>query len=262
MRSLFSYNVCRLAVLGGALLLTSALNASTIEVLFHGTMYASPIQRSLNNGSTWTNANVGVLHFERTGGTETDAPHVGAHFYGFCIEPLETVIAGSTYAYEWSTLEISPTNVSGGMGAIKADQLRQLYQRFFPVFDISLLDAVTSRALQIATWEIIREASTENYDVSTGVTRFRATSGSTAQKNAATVAMIRAQSYLDALVNPSEYTEKPYWHAMRLSGVQDVAVQYYTPEPMSFLLVGLGLTCLTLRRSFSGLRLPGKRVCQ
>jgi hypothetical protein len=202
--------------------------AALVEALFVEDMYATAIQRTVDNGLNWYDTTVGLFHFQRVGG---DYPGLNVtDFYSFCIEPREFVSPGSIYQYDWDILENGATNI-GGMGAAKADQLRELYGRYFPVF-APVLNADTAGALQIATWEIVRETS-GTLDVLNGTTRFRNAANATA--------LSLAQTYLDRLTGSGPALNN--LSALTAIGVQDVVVQE-TPEPATFALLGAGLLLL------------------
>lgn len=234
--------------------LISPLQGATIIAKFLGEMLSTPILRSIDTGSSWSKQTVGIMHFQRTGGTASPTP---TDFYGFCIEPAEGVTTNQTYTYTYDILSSGATNING-MGATKADYLRQLYEKFAPAFNASMLDDVTARALQIASWEIVRETS-GTFNVSNGSIRFSSSNigGQTltaAESTLAAAAMTRAQTYLSSLVDPATYTEKPYYFALTRTGNQDIGV-YWTPEPLTIGLVGLGLLGMlayTSRRGHSG----------
>lgn len=78
-------------------------------------------------------------------------------FFAFCIEPREFVSTGSTYTYDFSSLDQGATNI-GGMGVARADLLRELFGRYYPVIGAPL-DATHASAMQIAIREIVRETS-------------------------------------------------------------------------------------------------------
>jgi hypothetical protein len=171
-----------------------------------------------------------VFSFTRTGGTHPGDP-LGT-FDAFCIEPREFVSPGSTYTYNVGDLSLGATNI-GGMGAAKADLLRELYGRFHPWFG-SPLDLVTAGALQIATWEIVREDS-GTLHTSTGTTRFRNPSSQ--------AALDLAQTYLSAIDGTGPRLQNVlagYW-----VGDQDIVFQ--TPEPVGLAAIGLGFLALAWR---------------
>ncbi len=202
--------------------------AALVETYFVEVLYPSAIQRTVDDGANWYSTEVGLFHFQRTGGDYQGFNVID--FYGFCIEPREFVSPGSSYTYEWNILENGATNI-GGMGAARAEQLRELYARYFPVFT-SDVDPTTAQALQIATWEIVRETSND-LDVLNGTTRFRNADSPSA--------LVLAQTFLSSLTGSGVALDNVF--ALTAVGAQDIVVQE-TPEPATALLLGAGLLLL------------------
>ena len=210
------------------------VNSATIELRFDGVQNQSAIQRTVDNGANWVTTEAGLFHFTRTGGTFI--PTV-TEIYTFCTEPLQYITAGNTYVYNVDVLENAPTNISG-MGSAKANLLRELYGKYYPV-STSAIAATLGRALQIATWEIVREENS-TYDVLSGTTRFR--NSEDAQ------ALIDAQTYLNDIVNNNYALRTDILSALNTQA-QDPWIPTSTPEPGTLLLMGLGLIGLAgLRR--------------
>lgn len=200
--------------------------ATTIQGYFVQELFSSSIQRDVNDGAGFINTSVGIFHFQRTGGTEPTFNVT--NFYAFCIEPREFVSPGSTYLYDWSPLENGATNI-GGMGVSRANLLRELYARYFPNFwAATSLNSTTAGALQIATWEIVRETS-GTLNVTSGTTRF--------QNPANAAALTLAQTYLSSLTGSPGLSNL---HALTRIGAQDLVVQD-VPEPAWLGAVGLML---------------------
>lgn len=206
---------------------------ATISFTFNGAVNTSTVDRSLNSGGAWTNGmSVGQMRVTVTS-TSGFAGPVPSVFWSFCIEPQESVSPGTSYTYTIDPLQDAPTNVSGGMGAIKADLLRELYGRYYTTFQNGTLSVVNASALQVATWEIVRETS-GTYDVTSGTTRFRNPS------NAAV--LTTANTMLASLTgNSSMFLSDLY--AIRLSGNQDLAFrsEVQVPEPGTWALAAAGL---------------------
>lgn len=219
-----------LAVCLAAVLAALPASGATIIARFDGLSFDTPIERTVDNGANWISTEAGVFNFTRVGGTYAGFS-VGS-FLTFCIEPLEFISPGGVYTYDTGTLDSGPTNVPGGMGAAKAEQLRELYGRFYPGF-AGPLTVASAGALQIATWEIVRETSGA-LDALNGTTRFR---------NGDAAALALAQTYLDAIDGSGPKLADDI--ALLSVGPQDLIVREApVPEPSSFVLGGLGLLSL------------------
>jgi hypothetical protein len=217
--------------------------AATIIALFNGEQTSDAIQRFIVNDPTnpgWVDTTTGEFSFTRTGGTEIGA--LSGTFFAFCIEPREFVSQGTTYTYDFSYLEQGTTNI-GGMGAAKADLLRELFGRYYPDFSVTL-DAEHASALQIAIWEIVRETS-GTLSVSSGNISFR--------NPADAPALALAQTYLSSLDGTGPKLTNLY--ALDNVGAQDVIVQVTgslqtfqapAPEPATLATMGVALIAISL----------------
>ena len=209
------------------------LQASTIIALFNGELTSESIQRTVGDGAGFVSTTTGMFSFTRTGGTQVGIPN--GTLYGYCIEPREFVSAGTTYTYDFTNLDMGATNI-GGMGVAKADLLRELYGRFYPVIGAPI-DAMHASAMQIATWEIVRENS-GTLNVFTGNVVYQN------PQNAASLAL--AQTYLAALNGTGPRASGLY--AMTAVGAQDIIVQVTSeaPEPVEFATTGIALIALAM----------------
>jgi hypothetical protein len=214
------------------------LQASTVIVTFNGEITSESIQRDVGDGAGFVGTTTGEFSFTRTGGTDVGDPT--GTFFAFCIEPREFVTDGGTYTYDLTTLDQGTTNI-GGMGAAKADLIRELFGRYYPVIGAPI-DAEHASAIQIAIWEIVRENS-GTLNVATGNVVF--------QSPADPAALALAQTYLNSLDGTGPKDTDLF--ALTEVGAQDVVVQLQAhsteaPEPVTFASVGLALIGLALTR--------------
>jgi hypothetical protein len=227
------------------------LQAATIIALFNGEQNPQNIQRFIVDDPTnpgWISTTTGIFTFTRSGGTFTGA--LNGTFSAFCIEPREFVSAGTTYTYDFNALEQGTTNI-GGMGTVKANELRELFGRYYPVLGAALTSDQGS-AMQIAVWEIVRETSA-TLNIHNGNVTFQ----NPANPAVDTTAMILAQTYLSSLDGTGPKLNNIYAltsGSLGVPGNQDLVVQVIaSPEPatlvtMGAALIGLGLV---LRKRFA-----------
>ncbi|GEM_PF-1027228 len=205
--------------------LTTSLPAATIKVQFISAPNSGSAERTVNGGATWTSPGFSMLNMRIA---------ESFNYLTFCLEPLQAVSA-SILDYNVLSLDQGASNI-GGMGAAKADFVRELIGRFYPTLNVALPD-IQAGAMQMALWEVIREDKAANgFNVSTGLVRYR-------NENIAMIAL--AQTYLNALdgTGPKAMNLIAYTNANQ----QDILFQ--TPEPASFALIGSALiTLATLRR--------------
>jgi len=96
---------------------------------------------------------------------------IGGQFYAFCIEPRQ-FIDNSSITYSLVPLASGTTNI-GGMGAVKADQITELFGRYAPNLNAPMT-VIQAAALQISIWEIVRETPGAALDVTAGNIYFQA----------------------------------------------------------------------------------------
>ena len=180
----------------------------------------------------------GRFELTRLGGDFTDPFVGGSVFYAFCIEPRQFVNLGGTYTYNVESLEDGSTNING-MGFPKAELLRELFGRYLPDFSAPI-SRMEAGALQIATWEVVRE-DTGNLDVYTGDIYFFP---GTSEDPAGVVAL--AQTYVKSLTGSGPKLNNLV--ALNNDGAQDLITQLATPEPGSILMFSGGLLGLALLR--------------
>jgi hypothetical protein len=214
------------------------LQALTIIATFNGELSSESILRNVGPGYGDGDAGAGFVStttgmFSFTGLPGSQVGLLIGPFDGFCIEPREFVSQGSTYTYDFSDLSQGATNI-GGMGVTKANLLRELFGRYYPVIGAPI-DAEHASAMQIAIWEIVREDSAP-LDVYTGNVVFE-----DPQDQAA---LDLAQTYLHSLTGTGPFADNLY--ALTFDGVQDVVIQVQIPEPVETLATGLALIALSL----------------
>jgi hypothetical protein len=227
----------RVAVLAG-LCLPAVLPAATVQATFLGLEERLVVRRTLD--SRIHDVSIGLLHFRQTGGTY-DVHGDSPDFYAFCIEPLE---AAATTTFTLNPLEAGNTR-QGGMGIARANQLRELYTRFAPVIHTDVLDALTVRALQVATWEIVRETS-GTLDVLSGNIFFSNPTGNPANDGMRSTVYGEANMMLSSLNGDPNYMYNNF-SALTRTGRQDVIISQ-TPEPSSAILLALGLAAVYFAR--------------
>jgi hypothetical protein len=210
--------------------MASAANAGfdTICATFNGVSPGSDGQYSLNSGANWNNTGAaGLFNWTRTAGTYTGAQ---GNFWSFCTELGEHVGPGNNYCYDVRDLQDAPS--SGPMGAAKANQVRELFGRYYtPAFG-SALSADAATAMQLSIWEIVFENS--------GVLDLSAGNALFTNNNAA--AVVLAQSYLASLDGSGPLNHDIV--VMSANGVQDQII----PTPGTLALAGLGLIASKRRR--------------
>jgi hypothetical protein len=217
----------------GLLLLgTMAANvaAATIELTLTEELYSQSVSRTVDGGSNWYNTTAGLFHFTvGTNGTLQPGDLGYTDIYTFCIEPREFISPGQTVMYNVAALDALPTNIAG-MGTTKANLLRELYGKYYPGNTASIAPD-TAAALQIATWEIVRENS-GSLNVYQGDVQFKPT----------TYANL-AQAYLND-VAANNLPMRTNIMGAGIVGAQDT--WFPVPEPSLVILLGIGLAAVTV----------------
>jgi hypothetical protein len=222
----------RTSLLGAACAaaVASCANAGfdTICATFNGVSPGSGGQYSLNSGANWQGyGSAGLFNWTRTSGTYSGAQ---GNFMSFCTELREHVSNGNNYCYDVVSLEIAPS--SGPMGAAKADQVRELFGRYYsPAFG-SVLSADAAAAMQLAIWEIVFETS--------GSLGLGAGSAQFTNDNAAAIAL--AGTYLASIDGTGPRNNDIV--VMSANGVQDQII----PTPGTMALLGMGVLAAARRR--------------
>ncbi|MCG3123250.1 MAG: hypothetical protein GIKADHBN_01660 [Phycisphaerales bacterium] len=218
-----------LAALTAAGLSCAVATAATVTATFNSVTPGSDGQFSLDGGANWNNTGpAGLFQWTRTGGDHTG---LQGDFMAFCVELTEHIGYGNSYAYTVDTVENAPT-ILGGMGAAKADQMRELFGRYYtPAFTFSL-GGTQAAAMQLCVWEIAHE-QTSGLDIAAGSAQF---------VNNDAAAMALAQSYLSSLdgTGPKDYSI----YSLLSPGTQDMIV----PGPASLALAAAGLMVAGRRR--------------
>ena len=212
------------------LLGTPVVGAAYIDLQFQGQTGSVSVQRSLDYGANYSTALAGQFLFTNEGTTYTNLTDI----YTFCVEPLEYTQSGIV-RYDVAPLENAPTNY-GPMGVTKANLLRELYGTYYTVN--TPVATNIGAALQIATWEIVREESGV-LGVTTGSTRF---TGDVTVLNL-------AESYLQGITNNVGPMRYDIAAAINV-GAQDPWIPN-VPIPGAVWLLGSGLLGLVaIRRRF------------
>lgn len=204
-------------------------SAATVTATFNSVAPGADGQFSLDSGANWGNTGpAGLFNWTRTGGDHTG---LTGDFLAFCTELTEHVSYGNSFNYTVDTIENAPT-VLGGMGSGKADQMRELFGRFYSPAFTTTLTQVQAVAMQLCVWEISHEQGS-SLDLVAGTAQFTNNDGA---------AIVLAQSYLAAIdgTGPRDYSI----YSLVSGGIQDMIV----PAPASLALAGAGLLVIGRRR--------------
>lgn len=207
----------------------AAASASTVTATFNGVAPGTGGSYSLDFGANWgSTGTAGLFNWTRTGGDHTG---LQGNFLAFCTELTEHIGGGGSYTYTVDTIENAPT-ILGGMGAVKADQMRELFGRYYsPAFTFSLPSTVAA-AMQMCVWEISHE-QTAGLDVTAGSAQF---------VNDDPSAVTLANAYLATIDGTGPRDNTIY--SLLADGVQDMIV----PAPASIGLAGLGFLAIGRRK--------------
>ncbi len=186
------------------------------------------------------------FNMNRTGGTDLSVfagMGLSNEFMAFCIEPREFIYEGTSISYNVAPLAQGALSSIGGMGAAKADQIAELFGRFQSNLAAPMTN-LQAGALQIATWEIVREFANNALNVYNGNIFYE--SGSDNPNGMLSL----AQSYLGAINGSGPRAQG--LQALTVDGGQDLLVQVVSaaPEPGTWLMMigGFGLIGWTARR--------------
>lgn len=234
-----------LLVLSSLLLLGKA-NALAINASYAGIAAGGNVYRNID--SRHYRLSGGQMRFN-VNSIDAGLPQIGTQtLYGWCIEPFEGVGYNRDYSWEVQDLSAGATNI-GGMGQQRANYLRELFYYVAPDFT-QLVTPTTGLALQIATWEIVRDNALGNFDVGSGNAWFRSSNPS--------AAIALAQSWLNTYINDG--VQGPMLnnvYAGTINGSQDMIFQLRSPDvpnqnnqvptPAPALLLPLGIWWLRRR---------------
>jgi uncharacterized protein (TIGR03382 family) len=212
---------------GAALFAASTAGAATVQIqnITNGAALTG-VSVSFDSGATFGGALAGQLEIRKLGGTATNIPN--GDYFTFCVEPTEFL---ADTILDLMGVEAGDT-AQGGMGPVRADQVRELLARHHPVLDVAVGNVVGA-AIQIALWEIVREASGAPLSVLSGSFRVAGPAP----------VLALADTYLGSLTGgPTLWNLR----ALTRRGAQDLLIQ--TPAPAALALFGLGLAALAARR--------------
>ncbi len=235
-----------------AAVVAPAAQAATVVATFTGGIGGMVTRNIVSGaGAPQLNApqNVEQFYMDRTGGTSaTNLVGAGAvDFFAWCIEPREFITMGQSISYTLVPLSQAASNI-GGIGAFKANQVRELFGRFNNNF-ANPLTAQQAGAFQIALWEIVRETPGNALDLFSGNISFDAGSDNVA----GTLAL--ASSYVSAIDGTGPKAQRLVVlsngiFGVQGSGTQDLIVQGNVPEPSAWamLILGFGFVGVASRR--------------
>lgn len=174
-----------------------------------------------------------------------------ADFLAFCIEPMEFVPVGTAVDYQLVTLSRAASGL-GGIGATKANLIRELFGRFAANGGAGSMTALNSIAFQLAVWEIVMETPGNALNVeSTAANKGNFFAARTRNTQAA---FLSANQWLSQLDGTGPMATRlgvlqNGTFGVQGSGSQDLLV-FGVPEPASWamLIAGFGLVGGTLRR--------------
>ncbi len=179
---------------------------------------------SSNGGSSSQTLRSGVNNFTVLGG---DPSLLAPAFTGFCIDLNQTIQVGNSYTFTASPLEAAPVP-GGGMGSVKANQLRELWGRYQLLTTTG--SSTNAAAFQIAVWEIVFDSG---LDLASGAV----------QVGGHSATLTLAQGWLNSLNGDvTKYAGNVY--ALTSASGQDMIV----PTPGSLALLGLAGLAIARRR--------------
>jgi PEP-CTERM motif len=217
------------ALLAGLVAAAGIAQANTVEATFNDVNPGGTMVVSEDGGVTTSDAAGGVFNWTRTGG-DFAGPGLSGDFMTVCIETAENVAFGNNYTYQVVNLEEAPSTQNPGMGAAKADLLRELFGRYFS--DSMTVDEAVM--FQAATWEIVND---DGLDID----------GDGFQVGVGAGVTIAMQGQVQVMLDSLDGTG-PTVQLMAIvgDGIQDQV--FVVPAPGSLALLGLGAFGLRRRR--------------
>jgi hypothetical protein len=217
---------------GRADFVTATLNGTGLDDILNPGAY---VTINLGDGSAPSmNYKPGVVNWT---GVSTNAPAFRGKFTTFCLELTQDISPGNAYTYSLIALDNAPkpgspaTGGSGGMGAIKANEIRQLWTGFHGTIGS---DGTKAAAFQLCIWKIEDDWGTS---AATDFTKgnFRASNNASATD--------QASAWLMNLTH-TQYAPDQSLMALTSGQFQDQLVALPAPAPPGIWLGGISLLCL------------------
>lgn len=253
-----------LALLSGA----PAMAASTINATLTGYNAGAltAVSRTIIAGPV-ANETLGVttsrMVLDRTGGTGAGQLLGGAtssSFVAFCLEPQQFILIGAPVIYSVRPLSFA-ANSLGGIGATKADKLRELFGRNATSGGSATMTTALAAALQISIWEIVAETDS-SLNATAGNIRFTAAGATVTDTTNSRAAIRGAGLMLGAISGAVNAPRANNLLLLQSQTGQDLLVFGMVPEPQSWamLIAGFGLVGAAMRRRRDGPKPASQRA--
>jgi hypothetical protein len=220
---------------GKAEFVTATLNGTGLNDILNPGAW---VTINLGDGSAPTlNYKPGMVNWK---GVPTNSAPFQGKFTTFCLELTQDINPGTPYTYSLVSLQNAPkpgssqTGGAGGMGNIKADEIRKLWGAFYSSING---DGTKAAAFQLAIWKIENDwggSGTSATDFTLG--NFRASGNTSATDQAST--------WLTDLTKPNTYAPDKTLMALTSDSYQDQLVSVPVPVPPSLWLASIGVLCL------------------